>query len=360
MFTQGALALVLGFSVGSVSAASFDCSKASGFAESEICRDGYLSGVDEVLNRTYTKAISASSNPEGLRQTQRQWLVVRNQCQDQTCLDRALGNRIQALEGIIRDEQIKARQAQDERAAAQRYADDAERERQKAVLAQQQRKSAQPLQRTPSQTASNVPAVHANGANTQQANPVTTWFINGPGWKYTLVLGFLLSAWAVVRHHRGSATIYSDYTDALITNLLPALGIVIAGICRWLEMPGMVSTISVIAGFVLSISYAVYSTVKNNRGALSIFLTIMAKLTLISVFYAVIGLLIASLFSSTRRKGESQARADSRNRRERKATMAMIAALSAAYSALTVWICRNPKFTSVGECLEFNRVPELP
>ncbi|MNJ47987.1 hypothetical protein D3C77_431660 [compost metagenome] len=122
----------------------------------------------------------------------------------------------------------------------------------------------------------------------------------------------------------------------------------------------MVSTISVIAGFVLSISYAVYSTVKNNRGALSIFLTIMAKLTLISVFYAVIGLLIASLFSSTRRKGESQARADSRNRRERKATMAMIAALSAAYSALTVWICRNPKFTSVGECLEFNRVPALP
>lgn len=360
MLTKGALALALGLIAGSVSAASFDCSKASGFAETEICRDGYLSGVDVVLDRTYKRAVAASSNPEGLRQSQRQWLQTRNQCQDQKCLDKALGSRIQELERIASDERVMAMQAREEREAAQRRAADVERERQAAALANQQRQSAQMAQRTPPQV-STLPVVRPSSTKAQQeSNPVATWFINGPGWKYTLVLGLLLSTWAVVRHHRGSATIYSDYTDALITNLLPALGIVTAGVCKWLEMPGVVSVFSVVAGFVLSVTYAIYATVKNNRGGLSIFLTMVAKLTLISVFYVIIGMLIASLFNGgARRKGESQARADARNRRERKATMALITALSAAYTALTAWVCRNPKFTPVGECLEFNRVPAL-
>lgn len=360
MLTKGAIALALGMIAGSVSAASFDCSKASGFAETEICRDGYLSGVDVVLDRTYKKAVAASSNPEELRQSQRQWLQIRNQCQDQKCLDKALGSRIQELERILSDERVMAMQAREEREAAQRRAADAERERQAAALANQQRQSAQMEQRTPSQ-ASTPPVVRPSTTKAQQeSNPVATWFINGPGWKYTLVLGLLLSIWAVVRHHRGTATIYSDYTDALITNMLPALGIVTAAVCKWLEMPGVVSVFSVIAGFVLAITYAIYATVKNNRGGLSIFLTLMAKLTLITVFYVVIGMLIASLFNGgARRKGESQARFESRMRRQGKATMALITALSAAYTALTAWVCRNPKFTPVGECLEFNRVPAL-
>ncbi|MBM5459032.1 hypothetical protein H8F21_15800 [Pseudomonas sp. P66] len=359
MLIKGALALLLGLAAGSATAASFDCNKASGFAELEICSDGYLSSVDNVLSRTYQRALAASSESDALKQSQRQWLITRDQCQDQKCLRLAMGDRIQVLEGVIHTEQSKALQAREQSAAAQRQA---ERDRQAAVLAQQKQQSSQSAQHTSPQTMPSAPVGKPQGASTQRQpqNPVLAWFINGPGWKYTLVLGLLLSAWAVVRHHRGSATIYSDYTDALITNLLPALGIVVGVVCRWLEMPGVVSSISVVTGFVLAIAYAVYSTVKNNRGGLSIFLTIMAKLTLISVFYAVIGLLIASLFNGgTRRKGESQARADARNRRERKATMALITALSAAYSALTVWICRNPKFTSLGECLEFNRVPEL-
>lgn len=360
MLTKGALALALGLIAGSVSAASFDCSKASGFAETEICRDGYLSGVDVVLDRTYKRAVTASSNPEGLRQSQRQWLQTRNQCQDQKCLDKALGSRIQELERIASDERTMAMQAREEREAAQRRAADAERERQAAALANQQRQPVQMEQRTPSQ-ASTLPAVRPSTTKaTQESNPLATWFINGPGWKYTLVLGLLLSIWAVVRHHRGTATIYSDYTDALITNVLPALGIATAAVCKWLEMPGVVSVFSVIAGFVLAIIYAIYATVKNNRGGLSIFLTLMAKLTLITVFYVVIGMLIASLFNGgARRKGESQARFESRMRRQGKATMALITALSAAYTALTAWVCRNPKFTPVGECLEFNRVPAL-
>ena len=38
MLTKGAIALALGLIAGGVSAASFDCSKASGFAETEICQ----------------------------------------------------------------------------------------------------------------------------------------------------------------------------------------------------------------------------------------------------------------------------------------------------------------------------------
>jgi hypothetical protein len=113
---------------------------------------------------------------------------------------------------------------------------------------------------------------------------------------------------AIWRHHTEAATIYTDYTDAAITNALPAIGAVAALILRWLEMPGLVSGIALGTGIILAIAYAVFATFRTNQGALSITLVIVAKLTLITVFYALIGMLIASLFSnSARRKGESQA-----------------------------------------------------
>ncbi|WP_218575116.1 hypothetical protein, partial [Pseudomonas sp. ANT_H4] len=102
----------------------------------------------------------------------------------------------------------------------------------------------------------------------------------------------------------------------------------------------------------------VFATFRTNQGALSITLVIVAKLTLITVFYALIGMLIASLFSnSARRKGESQARAAARNSREKKQTMALITGLSVAYTAFTAWVCRRPEFTSLSECLEFDTAP---
>ncbi len=104
----------------------------------------------------------------------------------------------------------------------------------------------------------------------------------------------------------------------------------------------------------LALIFAVFASVRTNQGALSITLSMVAKITLVSVFYAVIAMLVASLFVNTKYKGESQARANSRNRREKKETMAKIVALASAYTVLTAWLCRRPEFTSLSECLEFD------
>ncbi len=45
--------LLLALLAGQTVAASFDCSKASSFPEKEICRDGYLSGLDDWLAKSY-------------------------------------------------------------------------------------------------------------------------------------------------------------------------------------------------------------------------------------------------------------------------------------------------------------------
>lgn len=123
---------------------------------------------------------------------------------------------------------------------------------------------------------------------------------------------------------------------------------------KWLELPQQIAIVVGLTGFMLALFFAVFSSVRTNRGALSITLSMVAKITLVSIFYAVIAMLVASLFLNTKYKGESQARANARNRREKKETMAKIVAITSAYTALTVWLCRRPEFTSISECLEFD------
>jgi uncharacterized protein len=390
MMIRSAVALLLALAAGSSMAASFDCSKAAGFAEVSICKDGYLSGVDSILARSYKKALTEAENPDELRQLQREWLTERNQCTTQTCLDKTLGARVTFLDNYASAEKSKAYAAEEkirqEQRAAERQAEEiatAKRTEQYNLaqeLARQQRQQAaqqrqvQTVQTQP-QVAPAVPSYQAPAYVTpqQQARPAVqasaekpffqrAWqaFWSGPAWKYTLLVGILITCWTVWRHHTETATIYTDYTDAAITNLLPASGVVVALLLRWLEMPGLVQGIAMAIGILLGIIYAVYATFKANQGALNVALVVLTKLTIISVFYAVIGMLIASLFSNTaRRKGESQARAEARNRREKKQTKAQIAALAAAYTALTVWLCRRPEFTTLSECLEFDTTPQL-
>lgn len=389
MTIRHATALVLALVTGNSIAASFDCTKAIGFSEVSICKDGYLSSVDSILARSYKKALSEAEHPYELRQSQREWLTVRDQCTTQKCLDQTLGARITLLDNYARDENSKAYTAEEklrqEQREEQRQAEEfasAQRAEQARVVQEQARlQRQQPAQQQQAQTVQTQPQVApavpsyqapANTIPVQQVRPAVQpaaekpvllkiWhaFWSGPAWKYTLLTGLLITCWAIWRHHSEKATIYSDYTDAAITNLLPAFGAAVALIFRWLEMPGLVQGIALAIGIILGVVYAVYATLRTNQGALSITLVIIAKLTIISVFYAVIGMLIASLFSNTKRKGESQARADARNRREKKQTMAQIAALSVAYTALTVWLCRRPEFTTLSECLEFDTTPQL-
>lgn len=342
-------------------AASFDCSKATGFAENQICKDGYLSGVDNILARTYKKALDSVSDPDALRQSQREWLNVRDACATQKCLDTTLGARVTFLDNYVQDESRNAYNADQQRISAEQAQRDQEEElsritqeslRQQEILEERTRHT----QVAASPSPSYVPNAQAVG--TQQGESFWTKLTEGPVWKYVCLVGFFLSCWAVWRHHKGKTTIYNDYTDAAISNGIPLVGFIIAGVCRWLELPVEMIWVAAGTGLILAGAYASYASVRVNQGGLSIALSIITKLLFIGVFYAVIGMLVASLFVGTKFKGESQARASARNRREKKQTLAQIAALTAGYTALTIWLCRRPEFTSISECLQFELTPQ--
>ncbi|MPR02126.1 hypothetical protein F0169_08545 [Pseudomonas sp. MAFF 212408] len=363
MLVHRATALLLLLLASHSMAASFDCTKAGNFAEKEICRDGYLSGVDNILAGRYKAALSATDQPDELRQSQRDWLVIRDQCTTQKCLDQTLGARIKALENIKSAETGKKLEAERQQQMAKSYAEEAERTRrenqayiaqeqasqQRRQAAQQQAANAQP---TPRQTAPQPPASQAPQKESlwQQAGNVA--------WKCALLAAILASCWAVLRHHREEATIYNDYTDAAITNGLPITGLLIGLVCGWLGMPKEVYQVSVATGVLLAVVYAVYASVKTNQGGVNIVLTVIAKLTLVSVFYIVMGLLILSLLGTARRKGESLTQAEARQRREARQSRAHIVAASSGYSLLTAWLCRRGEFTPLSECLEFGPVPQ--
>lgn len=81
-------------------AASFDCQKAGTAIERQICSDGYLNGLDDVLGANYKKMMASnigSGAQENLISTQRQWLTSRNRCQDRQCLVNAYKVRIEEI-----------------------------------------------------------------------------------------------------------------------------------------------------------------------------------------------------------------------------------------------------------------------
>ena len=80
---------------GSVSAASFDCNKASTPVERVICADPNLSNLDEQMKAIYTPL---AKNSRETVLSQRDWLRYgRNTCGDLTCLTTQYQQRITEL-----------------------------------------------------------------------------------------------------------------------------------------------------------------------------------------------------------------------------------------------------------------------
>ncbi|MEQ1532634.1 MAG: lysozyme inhibitor LprI family protein [Sideroxydans sp.] len=73
--------------------ASFDCTKAASKVEKLICSDPNLSKLDERLTSTYRTAIKNAVNRDLLRHEQKQWLLQRNECIDELCLEKAYATR---------------------------------------------------------------------------------------------------------------------------------------------------------------------------------------------------------------------------------------------------------------------------
>lgn len=70
-------------------AASFDCSKASTFVETEICETNELGRLDEILSIYYKTLINANidrSEIVRIKSSQKKWLSSRNKCTNKECL----------------------------------------------------------------------------------------------------------------------------------------------------------------------------------------------------------------------------------------------------------------------------------
>ncbi|MGB5833408.1 MAG: DUF4163 domain-containing protein [Thiohalocapsa sp.] len=86
-----------------LSAASFDCSRASTAIETMICTDAELSALDTELGRIYAQSLEGAypAGANDLRTEQRAWLRQRNDCNDGTCVAAAYRERIEALGGDL-------------------------------------------------------------------------------------------------------------------------------------------------------------------------------------------------------------------------------------------------------------------
>jgi uncharacterized protein len=80
-------------------AATFDCNKASSFAEKVVCSDSRITAMDDELGGLYKEAFASSPNKDALKTEQKAWLASRDRCQDSNCIMKAYSDRIAALKG---------------------------------------------------------------------------------------------------------------------------------------------------------------------------------------------------------------------------------------------------------------------
>lgn len=91
------LAILLSI-VGSAQAASFDCTQARTKVERLICDTSELSTLDQEMATRYAELSRGKERVEAIRTSQRQWLKVRGNCQDEACIRLAYTSRLHELE----------------------------------------------------------------------------------------------------------------------------------------------------------------------------------------------------------------------------------------------------------------------
>lgn len=81
----------------SAQAASFDCAKAGTKVEKLICADETLSKLDEELSSAYKAAVKDEKQAEAIKQSQKQWMKERNECENIACAKASYQARIHVL-----------------------------------------------------------------------------------------------------------------------------------------------------------------------------------------------------------------------------------------------------------------------
>jgi len=78
-------------------AASFDCAKAGTKVEHMVCDDPELTKLDEEMANAYKVALQDKAKAEQIKQAQRKWLKVRDDCVDVECVKSAYETRLVSL-----------------------------------------------------------------------------------------------------------------------------------------------------------------------------------------------------------------------------------------------------------------------
>lgn len=260
-------------------AASFDCSKASTFAETQICKSGHLQLLDEQIHSAYTKALTATQDKSSIRSEQRIWLKTRDQCTAVDCIADAMEARLSVLHAsTLRQEpiakpaaepappvpQTKSGAVQAPRIAKERSADASMR--------------------------SEVQAKETTSGTTQPSpRDVHEWRPFKIG---LLVMGLLLIV-CIWLHSRGTMVIYSCYTDALWTCLTPFLASATFFTARyWLELSTQTALISAAVVFGIMLLQVIIQTFRHNGFSVFFLLALYAKLLLFTVYFVCMTALI--------------------------------------------------------------------
>ena len=80
---------------------SFDCAKASSFAEVAICSNDELAELDMRMSMAYKAQLATTSNINSARATQRSWIRMREACDSVTCIRNLYVARIPELGGGV-------------------------------------------------------------------------------------------------------------------------------------------------------------------------------------------------------------------------------------------------------------------
>jgi len=78
----------------SAQGASFDCGKAQTKVEHLICDNPEISKLDDELSEAYKAVLKDQAQAEAIKQAQKQWVRVRNNCRDVTCVRSAYETRL--------------------------------------------------------------------------------------------------------------------------------------------------------------------------------------------------------------------------------------------------------------------------
>lgn len=305
-------------------ATSFDCAKASSFAEIQICKSTQLQLQDERIHSAYVEALSSSGDKLSMRTEQRTWLKTRDQCATADCVSEAMEARLSVLNR-------SARSQEPTRPPAKPLAT-------QATTVQQTISEAVPAPRLTQGHSSDVSkGLFVQGRDTTSG--VTKQSPQDPhAWRTVkialLVMGLLLII-CIWLHSRGSMVIYSCFTDALWTTLTPILACATYFTARsWLELSTQTAQISAAVVFGLMLLQVIIQTFRHNGFSVFFLLALYAKLLLFSVYFVCMAALIFG-----------GAKTAARRRKQRN----LVLGGSVLFALLTGWMTKTRSFSHIDD-----------